>query len=91
MQNNYSSYLYYRGEKENPFTSQEDLSFNRHMWWCYEYNYFHDKSTREEFPNIVDFIKHIVNNKLDYADPNERFLNQYKNSSPYFQNSENRN
>lgn len=83
MHDNYSSYLYYRGENDNPLNSQEDFSLNRHMWWHYEQHHFGCKQHKEEFPLVEDFMRYIVNNKVDYGDPDDRLLNQYKNSSQY--------
>jgi len=83
MQNKYSQYLYFRGEEENPFKSETDLNLNRHMWWHYECHYSTCKFHKDKFPNLDDYIKDILENKVDYGDPDGRLFGQYKNSSPY--------
>lgn len=37
-------YKYYKGEESNPFTSEDDIAKNKHMWWHYEQHYFIDKN-----------------------------------------------
>ncbi|WP_226063316.1 hypothetical protein [Kaistella polysaccharea] len=73
--------LYYNSEKTNPFTKDEDLNLNRHMWWHYEEHYSHCKIHQRQFPKLLDYIKDILNNKVDYGDMDGKLLRMYQNSS----------
>ena len=74
-------YLYFNGEKTNPFTKEEDYNYNRHMWWHYEYHHFHFERHNEKFLKLEDYVKDILNNKVDYGDMDGTLFRMYQNSS----------
>ena len=76
-----NKYLYYHGEQKNPFQTEEDFSCNRHMWWHYEQSYFHDQDQQKTFPALDDYIKDVLNNKVDFGDLDGRLFRMYKESS----------
>lgn len=80
---NYSQYLYFKGEFENPFNSSKDFELNRHMWWHYEQHYHFDRGDQKRFTFVKNFIIWILENKVTYGDPEGNMYRQYKNSSPY--------
>lgn len=82
MVKDYTKYLYFKGEIENPFTDEQDLQLNRHIWWHYERHYHFDREDQKRFSNIEDFIIWILDNKVDYGDREGKLYSQYKNSSP---------
>lgn len=57
--NSENHYLYFNGEKTNPFTKEEDYNYNRHMWWHYEYHHFHFERHNEKFLKLEDYIKDV--------------------------------
>lgn len=76
-----NKYLYYHGQQKNPFQTEEDFRWNRHMWWHYEQSYFHDQNQQKMFPELDDYIKDVLNNKVDYGDLDGLLFRMYKDSS----------
>lgn len=76
-----NQYLYYNGEKTNPFTQEDDYTHNRHMWWHYEEHYFQCESHQKQFPKLTNYIKDVLNNKVDYGDMDGTLFRMYQNSS----------
>lgn len=70
-------YKYFQNESENPFTDEEDIKLNKHMWWHYEQHYSFNKDLQISYPSIDNFIKYILENKLDYGDIDGTKFRQY--------------
>lgn len=51
------------------------------MWWHYEQSYFYDHDQQKTFPALDDYIKDVLNNKVDYGDLDWRLFRMYKDSS----------
>lgn len=76
-----NQYLYFKGEKTNPYTKEQDYTYNRHMWWHYEQSYFYNQDLQKMFSELDDYIKDILYNKIDYGDLDGRLFRMYKDSS----------
>lgn len=77
MQNKIDVYLYYKGEEKNPYLNAEGFEKNKHMWWGYEQHFFHSKEAKIQHKSLLNFIKYILENKVDYGDRDNSLLNQY--------------
>jgi hypothetical protein len=79
--NSENHYLYFNGEKENPFNKEDDNHLNRLMWWHYEFHHFHFERQNQKFLKLEDYIKDVLNNKVDYGDLDGKLFRMYQNSS----------
>ncbi len=81
MQNNYSEYLYFNGEIENPFTSDQDRELRKDVFWHYEKQHYNVKKSGEDVYTVRGYIKNILIHSLDENKPEMPHYQMYLNNS----------
>ena len=80
MEKKFTEYLYYRGEEDNPFRTDDERKLRKDVFWHYEKIHCNVKGLDPNLSSAKDYIKNIMNHSLDENDPTGKHYRMYLNN-----------